>query len=75
MSRVFEQQVGGDHYQKLKIPPSDYIMANNIPWCEGNIIKYATRWRDKGGIQDLQKLIQYANKLIEEEKSKSDGNE
>jgi hypothetical protein len=71
MSKVFEKQVGGDHYQKLKIQPTDYIMANNIPWCEGNIVKYATRWRSKGGIEDLKKIIQYANKLIEEENTQA----
>lgn len=61
-------QVGGSHYKKLKIQPVEYIMANNIPYMEGNIIKYVTRWRDKAGIQDLEKAKHYIEMLIEQEK-------
>ena len=43
------------HYKTLKIEPLDYIIANNIPFVEGNIIKYVTRWPLKGGLQDLYK--------------------
>ena len=42
-------------------------MANGLGYLEGNIIKYTTRWRRKGGIQDLEKVIHYAQKLIEVE--------
>lgn len=30
----------------------------------GNILKYACRWKQKGGTQDLKKIIWYANHLI-----------
>ena len=60
-----QTQVGGDHYRKLKIQPVQYIHANGIPFIEGCIIKYATRWRDKGGIKDLEKIIHFAELLIE----------
>ena len=60
-----ESQVGGNHYSKLKIQPVEYIHANNIPFIEGSIIKYATRWRNKGGIKDLEKIIHFTNLLIE----------
>lgn len=49
-------QVGGNHYSKLAIQPIEYIEANKIPFTEGNIIKYITRWRDKGGFADLDKI-------------------
>ena len=62
-------QVAGDHYKKLKIQPIEYVLANNIPFAEGCIIKYATRWRDKGGIDDLRKIIQFCEFLIEHELS------
>lgn len=58
-------QVGGDHYKKLKIQPVEYIHANNLPFIEGCIIKYATRWRDKGGVKDLEKIKHFADLLIE----------
>lgn len=64
------KQVGGDHYKKLSIQPIEYIVENDIPYIEGNIIKYATRWRDKGGIKDLEKIKHYVDFLISIEKSK-----
>jgi hypothetical protein len=60
-------QVGGDHYAKNTIQPWDYIVANELGYLEGNIVKYITRWRDKGGIQDIDKVIHYAQKLKEVE--------
>lgn len=62
------KQVGGDHYKKYKIEPIEYIIANNIPFVEGCIIKRITRWRDKGGIQDLEKIKHEIDILIELEK-------
>jgi hypothetical protein len=60
-------QVSGDHYKNLSIQPIEYIMANSIPYSEGNIIKYVTRWRNKGGIKDLEKARHYIDLLIAEE--------
>lgn len=63
-------QVGGDHYKDAAIQPTEYIMANGIPFAEGNVIKYVTRWRKKGGVSDLKKARHYLDMLIEfEEKS------
>lgn len=60
-------QHGGSHYKKLAIQPVEYIMANKIPYMEGNVIKYITRWKDKGGVQDLNKAKHYIELLIENE--------
>ena len=62
---ALDQQIGGDHYKELAIQPVEYIHANSIPFIEGCIIKYATRWRDKGGLQDLQKIIHFTHMLID----------
>ncbi len=67
---ALSKQVGGSHYKKLKIQPVEYIHANGIPFIEGCIIKYATRWRDKGGLQDIDKIIQFAELLKELEGKK-----
>jgi hypothetical protein len=64
--RAKDQQIGGDHYQKHKIQPVEFIVKNNIPFCEGNAIKYLVRWRDKGGIDDLLKARHYIDLLIDE---------
>jgi hypothetical protein len=65
---ALDTQVAGDHYRKLKIQPVEYIHANGIPFIEGCIIKYATRWRDKGGRKDLEKIKHFVDLLIELEK-------
>ncbi len=70
--RVNDHQVGGSHYKSLKIQPIEYIMANNLGYCEGNIIKYITRWRAKGGIEDLRKIKQYVDFIIENEMNPSE---
>ena len=51
------------HY-KSKIQPVDFIVANDIPFIEGNIIKYICRHRSKGGVNDLLKAQHYLEMLI-----------
>jgi hypothetical protein len=60
-----------EHYKKMGIEPIQYIEANNLPFHEGNIVKYITRWRDKEGVKDLEKVIWYAQRLIELEAKKN----
>ena len=38
-----KKQIGGDHYKKMAIQPSHYIVKNKLGWYEGNIVKYITR--------------------------------
>ena len=59
------QQVAGVHYKDKVIQPWDYIAANALGYFEGNVIKYVSRWRDKGGVEDLRKARHYLDKLIE----------
>ena len=68
-----DYQVAGDHYKKMKIQPIEYIMANQLGFCEGAIVKYISRWRDKGnGIDDLRKIKQFCDFIIESELEKLD---
>lgn len=70
LKSALDVQVGGSHYKDLAIQPTEYIMANGIPFAEGNVIKYVSRWRKKGGVADLKKARHYLDMLIEfEEKS------
>lgn len=62
---ALETQVAGDHYKGHAIQPVEFIHANGIPFIEGNCIKYLVRWRDKGGIKDLEKVKHYIDLLIE----------
>jgi len=58
-------QIGGDHYRNKSVQPWDYIAANNLNYFEGCIVKYVSRWQEKGGVSDLKKAAHYLQKLIE----------
>ena len=60
-------QVGGNHYKSHTIQPVEYCEANRLGACESAIVKYITRWRDKGGLEDLNKIKHYVDLLIETE--------
>jgi hypothetical protein len=60
-----DTQIGGKHYKADGIEPWDYVAANNLGYFEGNIVKYVSRWKDKGGVDDLRKAKHYIEKLIE----------
>jgi hypothetical protein len=62
---ALDVQEGGNHYKDLAIQPVEYIHANGIGYFEGNVIKYVSRWRAKGGIKDLEKAKHYIDLLIE----------
>ena len=67
--KSYKKQVGGNHYKKYKIQPVEFIIKNNIGFCEGNVIKYVLRFKDKNGIADLKKAKHYLELLIETTKS------
>ena len=77
-SKIFDEswddpltaQVGGDHYKNLVIQPVEYITANNLSYLQGSVIKYVTRYQDKGGVEDLQKAIHFIKMMIQEEEDK-----
>lgn len=66
-----DHQEGGNHYRDLPIQVWDFILENNIPFLEGNVIKYVSRWRNKNGVKDLKKAKHYLEKLIEEEERRN----
>ena len=68
--KASEIQIGGGHYAKFKIQPTEFIHANNVPFIEGNVIKYVMRHREKNGIEDLKKAIHYLELLIQFEYGK-----
>ena len=58
-------QVGGTHYASMVIQPSEFINKNNLPFAEGNAIKYLCRHKQKGQKQDLEKAIHYCQMAID----------
>jgi hypothetical protein len=65
MTTVLDRQIGGGHYKKYSIQPVEFIMENNLDYCQANVIKYITRFRDKNGVEDLRKAKHYVEMLIE----------
>ena len=62
-----KEQVGGSHYVSMAVQPIDYILANNLGFVEGCVIKYVSRWKSKGGVEDLKKARHFLDLLIEHE--------
>lgn len=71
VTTIFKTEAGNsvnpEHYTKLKIEPWDYIQANDLGYFEGNIVKYVSRYKNKGGREDLLKARTYLDKLLETE--------
>jgi len=64
MNTALDTQIGGGHYKDMKIQPIEYTLANNLGFCEGNVIKYISRYKAKNGVEDLQKAKHYIDLLI-----------
>ena len=52
-------QVGGNHYTKFPIQPYEFISKNDLSFFQGNVIKYVCRYKNKNGIEDLEKIKHY----------------
>lgn len=70
-AKATETQEGGDHYKGYAIQPIEFIKKNDVPFIEGNIIKYTMRHRQKNGAEDIKKVIHYAQLLLELEYDES----
>lgn len=70
MKNPKDTQIGGSHYKKIKIQPIEYILANDLGFCEGNVVKYITRYPDKNGVEDLKKAKHYIEFLINDLESR-----
>jgi hypothetical protein len=58
------------HYEAMIIQPIEYILMNDLDFCSGNIVKYASRWNKKGDpIGDLTKIIDYAKILLKQQRA------
>ena len=64
---ALQHQEGGAHYKNCAIQPVEFIHANGLGFCEGNVVKYVARWRSKNGLEDLKKARHYLDLLIEME--------
>ena len=56
---ILPQMRGPKHYKNFKIQPYEFISKNNLSFYQGNVIKYVLRYLEKGGVEDLEKIIHY----------------
>ncbi|MNP11129.1 hypothetical protein D3C76_1033030 [compost metagenome] len=68
--KALDTQVGGGHYKDMAIQPMEYSMKNGLDACQHTAIKYISRFRDKGGIEDLRKAKHVIDMLIQFEEEK-----
>ena len=54
------KEIGGTHYEALKVQPIDLIMKCNLTFTQGNMVKYISRYKNKNGAEDIRKCIHYA---------------
>ena len=66
---IQKKQVDGDHYKSMKIQPAQFINENNLPFAEGNAIKYICRHKKKGKEKDIDKAIHYLEMIKERDYS------
>ena len=64
-SKVYNKQIGGSHYKKFKIQPSEFVIENGLLYPEGCVIKYIIRHRMKNGKEDLLKAKHFIDMIIE----------
>lgn len=74
MTKANDYQISGTHYKKLNPEPWDVIAAWDMGYLEGSVLKYLARWKNKNGVQDLQKAAHFLQKLIEIETAKNGPN-
>ena len=60
-----KKQIGGSHYKSFAIEPWTFIQENELNPFQANVIRYTCRYKNKGGIQDLQKIIHYCEMEID----------
>ena len=57
---VLEKQVGGKHYKSLNYQVVEVAADANLNFFQASILKYVSRYKEKNGLQDLEKAIHYA---------------
>lgn len=71
LGTVNDIQHGGTHYKTFTMQPWDVVLDWQLGYLDGTALKYISRWKEKNGIEDLQKAIHFLQKLIEVEVGKT----
>ena len=60
-----KNNINPDHYGSSGIDVIDFCQANNLDFMQGNVIKYVFRYKNKNGLEDLEKAKEYIDRMIE----------
>ena len=60
-----KNNINPDHYGNSGIDVIDFCQANNLDFMQGNVIKYVFRYKNKNGLEDLEKAKEYIDRMIE----------
>jgi hypothetical protein len=75
ITRANDTQVGGGHYKARAIEPWDVVALLGLDPFQADIMYYLIRWKEKNGLEDLEKALHWLQKYVEVErlrKSKGD---
>jgi hypothetical protein len=60
-----DRQVGGSHYKIGGEEHWDRVHRLGLDYFQAQITKYVERWKNKGGVTDLEKALHVLEKYIE----------
>ena len=61
MNNSLQKQVGGRHYKDFTIQPVELFAATRWDYFQSSIARYILRYKNKNGIEDLEKAIHIAH--------------
>ena len=64
-SSALSQQIGGSHYKMMPFQPIYLIGMLDLDFCQGNVVKYVSRYKLKDGVRDLEKAKHYCQMAME----------
>lgn len=62
---ALDVQIGGGYYKLCCMQPIEFIVRADLNFIQGCIVKYITRYKNKNGIEDLNKIIHYCELAIQ----------
>lgn len=72
--RPFQRSPGETgHYSDLNPEPIQIEEMWNLDFFEGSALKYLVRYKKKGGVEDLEKVIFYCGRMIDRENRRANG--
>lgn len=66
--RANDTQVGGGHYKARAIEPWDIVAVLGLDPFQADIMYYLLRWKEKNGLEDLEKALHWMQKYVEVER-------